>query len=74
MTRWLTIALTLIGFTIAMSAVGWVVNATVPGVHGWLIANLGQAGFWAVSTLVLTAAALFAWHDHRKADTSPKGV
>ena len=74
MPRWLEIVLTLVLFAVAMTAVGWVVNATVPNVHGWLIANIGQAGFWMASALVLIAAAIFAWHGHRKAGTKPNGM
>ena len=74
MTRWLTIALTLIGFTIAMSAVGWVVNATMPAFGDWLAGRLGDVGALILIGAVACAAGIYGYLGHRKAGTSPKGM
>lgn len=74
MARWLEIVLTLVLFAAAMSAVGWVVNATVPGAVDWLYGTIGIDATLAVLVAIVIAAAAYAWHAHRKVGTSPNGT
>ena len=61
MPRWLEITLTIVLFAALMGVAGVVVNATVPTVHGWLIEHIGQAGFWLLGGMVVSAGAVAAY-------------
>lgn len=74
MRRWPEILLTLVLFAAAMAVVSWVVNATVPSAHAWLIDHVGQAGFWLGLGALVIGAALYAWRDHRRAGRNPNGT
>lgn len=39
--------LTVVVFVLAMAAWGWVVEASVPAIHVWLVEHIGRAGIWA---------------------------
>jgi hypothetical protein len=65
MPRWLEILLTLVLFAIGMTVLSWVVNATVPDVHAWLISHLGQFGFWSGVIAFWVIGGYFAWKGHR---------
>lgn len=55
MPRWLYVLICLVLLTLVMSAWGWVVNASVPSVHAWLLDHIGHAGIW------IFFAALWIW-------------
>lgn len=52
MPRWALVTLTLVLFLLAMTAWGWVVNASVPTIHAWLLEHIGRGGLWV--TLIAT--------------------
>ena len=70
MPRWLEITLTIVLFSAGMAVLSWVVNATVPDVHAWLIGQLGQAGFWLGVIAFWVIGGYFAWRGHRPAKGS----
>ena len=70
MPRWALVALTLIAFTLAMTAWGWVVGASVPSVHAWLVEYVGRGGIWAFFICLWIAAGIAVYRGGRK----PKGT
>nr|WP_042669410.1 hypothetical protein [Methylobacterium sp. B34] len=46
MRRTAEILTTLILFAVVMSALGWIVSASVPAVDAWLVERIGSMGIW----------------------------
>lgn len=74
MRRWPEILLTLVLFAVAMTALSWVVQATVPGFVDWAWDRFGGVAVWAALIAFFVAALSYGIYDHRRAGRKPKGT
>jgi hypothetical protein len=70
MSRRFLVALTMVAFTLAMTAWGWVVGASVPVAVDWLWERIGATGAWALFLSVMAALAAYIYRNTGK----PKGT
>lgn len=52
MPRWAEILLTLVLFTAAMTAFGWMARGGIEWAYPWVLAKIGHVGIWAFFVLL----------------------
>lgn len=65
MRRWAEPLTVLIVFAIVMTALGWVLSATVPSFDAWLVGRIGKAGVWAVLGLIVIVGAFATYRSSK---------
>ncbi|MCJ2061906.1 hypothetical protein MKK63_04220 [Methylobacterium sp. J-088] len=65
MRRWAEPLTVIIVFAIVMTAIGWVLGATVPSVDAWLVERIGKAGVWAALGLVIVVGAIATYRSSK---------
>ncbi|QGY03569.1 DUF485 domain-containing protein [Methylobacterium mesophilicum SR1.6/6] len=73
MRRWAEPLTILIVFAVVMTALGWVLSATVPSAIDRLISSVGILAAWGIFIVVWLAAGIYAWYAHRPKAGSAAG-